>query len=70
MKQPSNLSEDRDAEPFEGFNELRETIAERRILEHKDPKVRTYAACIIADMFRVIAPKQPFEEHDFEVRYL
>lgn len=67
MKQANIPDEDNNAEPWDGFNELRDAVVDKKLLEHKDKQIRLYAACIIVEMFRIIVPRQPFSESDLKV---
>ncbi|GFW42263.1 sister chromatid cohesion protein PDS5 homolog B-B [Trichonephila clavipes] len=44
------------------YEPLAHLLITERFLEHKDRKVRLLVACLIADIFRICAPEEPFRE--------
>jgi sister-chromatid-cohesion protein PDS5 len=62
----SNPDLDIDALDLSSFEQVKDDLVRREILFHKDPGVKAFAACCIADLLRFYAPDAPYSPAQVE----
>lgn len=61
---------DQDRVDKDSLTEVAHALAQRNLLQHKEPPIKAYVAVCLVEILRVCAPDAPFTEEQLKVSYL
>lgn len=61
---------DQDRADKDSFTEVAHALAQRNLIQHKEPPIKAYVAACIVEILRVCAPDAPFTEDQLKVSHI
>lgn len=61
---------DQDRVDKDSLTDVAHALAQRNLLQHKEPPIKAYVAACLVEILRVCAPDAPFTEDQLKVSYL